>query len=108
MFKLIYSFLKKYNKKSPCYTWRTWLFKCIQLYIYAVGADLAGARIAAYTGATDFMYIYYCGVQGFFLGAGFYRILEIYWYGKDRVEAVTHGLYTVTNDNSVMQAQGGE
>jgi hypothetical protein len=93
------------QKHSPYYTWRTWIFKCIQLYIYVVGLDLAGAQLAVFSGEINFMYIYYCGVQGFFLGAGFYRVLEIYWYGKD---LVTDSLNTVTENNIVMQALGGE
>lgn len=69
-------------------------FKTIQLIIYGVGLDMAFAKayeldVLYFNGqiteaaAHGLSYAYYLGVGGVFMGLGFFRLLEIYWYIKD-------------------------
>lgn len=70
---------------------------CLQLYIYAVGLELTGLRIYDLEFKSQVFgldYVYFCGLNGLFLGLGVYRLLEIYWYAKD----VNYSLNTVTNE----------
>jgi hypothetical protein len=89
-------FLRK-KAKSPNYTVRQFVFKGIQILLYAVAFDLAGAKIYelevqyALNQITHYeafgpQTIYYYLVCGLCIGLAFWKLLEVYWFGKDRLE----------------------
>ena len=75
------------KKRSPNYSRRSWIIKCLGLYVYSVGLDLTGRKIYSIDiqdiPIHDAFYIYVLALHGLFLGLGFFRLLEIYWSGKD-------------------------
>ena len=83
----------KFRSARPEYTRFQWYFKGLMLFISAVGYQLAGlkindielnlyyGKIAAY-GAD---YVFYMGVEGLFLALGLWRLMEIYWWAKNRL-----------------------
>jgi hypothetical protein len=99
---LVFSFqrlktLLNKRKLSPEYTRRQWIFKCSQIFLCAIGMELSGLRIYAaeisvFSGhiapayAYNYMYVYYCAVHGLCMALALWRILEIYWWAKDRTE----------------------
>jgi hypothetical protein len=117
MSKLIYSFRQKNNKPHKItYTRREWLFKCGLLLLAVYALDFCGIKVSSVdflvingqlnpVAAYGFSYYFYLAAQGLVLGLGFWRLLEIYWFGK---QLVTDALYTVTTDNTVMQSNGGD
>jgi hypothetical protein len=89
----IKAFIQK-KKPSPVYSRRKFIFLALQLVVYAIGMDVFGQKIAsidiAYSlnqltkdQAYNFAYAYYCGINGLFMGLGFFRLLELYWWAKD-------------------------
>jgi hypothetical protein len=92
----IYSFITK-KKPSPEYTRWQWRFKAIQLYVCAIGMDLSGLKLneldvnyyfhrITYEQAYGFNFVYYAGVHGLLMGLALWKLFEIYWWGKGKVE----------------------
>ncbi len=92
--------LLRRSAKSPEYTRRQWIMKGVQLYLCAIAMDLAGAQIyhrevlyalrqASFEEAFySPQVLYYYAVVGLALGLATWKLFEMYWWAKDRVEAM--------------------
>lgn len=95
----IYEKIKAFTKKkkhSPDYSRGQWWFKCGLLGLCAIALDMVGQKIGSIdidyemgrlTAATAHgsMYGVYLGAQGMLIGLAVWRLLEMYWWAKDRV-----------------------
>jgi len=89
--------LLRRKAKSPEYTRQQWIMKGAQIYICAVGMDLSGAKLYWYEAELHYnrmtpqeaygpYYAYLCGIHGLLIALALWRLLEMYWWGKDHVE----------------------
>jgi hypothetical protein len=88
------------HKASPNFTRRQWIFKAIQIYLCYLGADFSGSQIynleikyahnqiSAYQAFYAPMVLYYYLVSGFCLANAFWKLIEMYWWGKDHLKAL--------------------
>jgi hypothetical protein len=82
----------KFKSARPQYSRLQWYFKGLMLIISALGFQLAGLKINdielnLYYGKIVSYgpdYIFYMGVEGLFLALALWRLLEIYWWAKNR------------------------
>lgn len=83
--------------KSPNYTRQQWFLKCGLLALSAFALDVVGQKIASIdfmiingllngAEAHNFQYLFYCAAQGLLIGLCFWRCLEIYWWGNEKVK----------------------
>lgn len=107
--------------KSPEYTRRQWIMKAFTLYLCAMGMELSGLQIygienpLAKTGTkiqfpgqflnadaaiTPWQFYMYA-VHGLTMGLAFWKILEIYWWGKDRVSEANYIVSHKTIESSM-------
>lgn len=93
-YKLRY-IISRYNAAfktaRPEYSRRAWIFKAAMLFVSALGMELSGLKIASLEevasinhAALDPTYTYFAGVNGLFMGLALWRLLELYWWAKNR------------------------
>lgn len=82
------------HPKSPDYTVKQFAYKGVSFLIACFGMDLASARIGWYdyqvwngfmsgAEAHGVYYAWCCVLVGLFFGLALFRIMEMYWFGKD-------------------------
>src|SRR4030042_1567566 len=98
--KGFYGKIKAFAKAKPVskpLTRYQFYMKIITLYICAVGLDLSGNKVFNFEvdyayqrisaeAAFGWEYTYYMAVSALFLGLAFWKLLELYWMGKDAVK----------------------
>lgn len=80
--------------KSPDYTPRQLIFKCVLLFTCAIALDVVGQKIRSIELAVYYYqipaygadYYFYIAVSGLLIGLGTWRLLELYWFGKEKVQ----------------------
>ena len=85
---------EKFKQSRPEYSRGQWYFKNLMLFISAIGYTLAGYKIndievnKYYSKILNYGpdYVFYMGVEGLFLALALWRILEIYWWAKNRAQ----------------------
>lgn len=78
----------KFRSARPEYTRFQWCFKLVMLFISAIGFQLAGLKIndLEFKGLIYGLdYIFFMMFEGLFLALGLWRLLEVYWWAKNRV-----------------------
>lgn len=94
----IIAFLKR-KKPSPAYTRRQWIMKAATLFICAVGMDLSGLKLneldvgyyfhrLSYEQAYGLNFAYYAGLHGLFWGLALWKLFEMYWWGREKVQEI--------------------
>lgn len=92
--------LIKKKGKQPEYTFKTWCFKCGQLFIYVMGMELSGLRVYELDAklikgmitmqeARGFNYVYFAGLNGLFMGLALWRMFELFWWARHQAKLST-------------------
>jgi hypothetical protein len=92
----VYGFFRR-KKTSPEYTRRQWIMKCTQIFLCCVGMEMSGLKLyqldtdfalrrISYEAAYGLPSLYYWVVNGLCMGLAFWKLLEVYWWGKDHAK----------------------
>lgn len=92
-FKEIKVFIRKKPVSKPLTRFQFYS-KIASLFICAIGLDMSGQRVfnfdsdyaygrITYAQYQSVEYTYYMAISGLFLGLAFWKLLELYWLGKD-------------------------